>query len=125
MATILVVEDDSANQELLTRFLRRAGYSVLQALDGLAGVKAAQESSPDLIVMDLGLPELDGWESAQRIRSNPATARIPIIALTAHTMAEDVSKALSVGFDACETKPVVYVRLIRKIAGFLERAPRF
>lgn len=120
MAIILVVEDDAANQELVTRFLRREGYSVIQALDGLAGVTTAQECKPDLIVMDLGLPELDGWEAAQRIRANPETARIPIIALTAHTLAEDVRKAIDVGVDAYETKPVVYQRLMNKIAALIE-----
>ena len=84
MALILVVEDDAANQELVTRFLRREGHTVLHALDGRAGVTAARETKPDLIVMDLGLPELDGWEAAARIKSSAETAHIPIIALTAH-----------------------------------------
>ena len=116
MAVILVVEDDEANQELVTRFLKREGHRVLMAADGLAGVRAAQTHIPDLIVMDLGLPELDGWAAAKRVRSNPETAHIPIIALSAHTLSDDVHKAVEAGIDAYETKPVVYQRLMRKIA---------
>lgn len=116
MAVILVVEDDAANQELLTRFLRREGYRVIVANDGISGVKAAQEQLPNLIVMDLGLPGLDGWEAARQVRSAAATAHIPIIALTAHTLAEDVSKALEAGINAYETKPVAYQRFMKKIA---------
>jgi CheY-like chemotaxis protein len=119
MAVILVVEDDEANQELVTRFLRRAGHRVFHATDGMSGVRAALEGIPDLIVMDLGLPGMDGWEAARRIRSNPATAHIPIIALTAHTLSEDVQKARQAGCDAYETKPVVYQRLMQKIEGFV------
>ena len=118
MALILVVEDDPANQELVTRFLRREGHSVLQAPDGMTGVRLARERLPDLILMDLGLPELDGWEAARRIRSNPRTSHIPIIALTAHTLSEEVKKALEAGIDAYEAKPVVYQRLMKKIASF-------
>jgi len=120
MATILVVEDDASNQELLTRFLKREGHVVLQATDGLSAVQIAQERLPDLILMDLGLPVLDGWEAAQRIRANPSAAHIPIIALTAHTLTEDVRKAIGAGMDAYETKPVVYQRLMAKIKGFLK-----
>jgi CheY-like chemotaxis protein len=116
MALILIVEDNGDNQELVTRFLRREGHQVLQAADGLAGVTAAQAHIPDLIVMDLGLPGLDGWEASQRIRSHAATAHIPIIALTAHVLSEHVTKAIEVGIDAYETKPVVYQRLMQKIA---------
>ncbi len=115
MALILVVEDDEANQELVTRFLRRNGHLVIQARDGLTGTLTAQETMPDLILMDLGLPKLDGWEASQRIRSNPATAHIPIIALTAHSLTDDVTKAVASGIDAYETKPVVYQRLMKKI----------
>jgi len=118
MAVILVVEDDEANQELVLRFLRRSGYQVLLAADGNAGIHAARQHVPDLILMDLGLPGLDGWEAAQRIKSAPETAHIPIIALTAHTISDDVRKAVEVGIDAYETKPVVYQRLMKKIAAF-------
>ena len=115
MAVILVVEDDEANQELVTRFLRRRGHQVFLAADGAAGVQAATEYVPDLIVMDLGLPGMDGWEATRRIKSNPETAHIPVIALTAHSLSEDVFKAREVGCDAYETKPVVYKRLLKKI----------
>ena len=118
-AVILVVEDDAANQELVTRFLKREGYTVFQATDGITGVRAAQEHLPDLIVMDLGLPVMDGWEAARLIRSSPKTAHIPIIALTAHALSSDVSKATQAGFDAYETKPVVYQRLMKKIGSFV------
>ena len=120
MALILVVEDDEANQELVTRFLRREGHQVLLAIDGVAGVKQSQEHVPDLILMDLGLPGLDGWDAARQIKKSPLTSRVPIIALTAHTLSEDVYKARDVGIDAYETKPVVYQRLMKKIAAFLK-----
>ena len=118
MALILVIEDDESNQELVTRFLRRSGHQVILAEDGLTGVRAALEHIPDLILMDLGLPGLDGWEAAGRIKAAPETAHIPIIALTAHMFSEDVSKAIRAGIDAYETKPVVYQRLMRKINEF-------
>lgn len=120
MALILVVEDDPANQELVSPFLRREGHAVLQAMDGAAGVRTATERNPDLIFMDLGLPIMDGWEATRRIRANPETAHIPIIALTAHMQSEDVLKALEAGVDAYETKPVVYQRLMKKIAAFVK-----
>ena len=120
MALILVVEDDAANQELVTRFLRREGHSVLQALDGINGVRFARERIPDLVLMDLGLPGLDGWEAARRIRSNPETSHIPIIALSAHTLPEEVNRAINVGIDAYESKPVVYQRLMKRIASFVK-----
>ena len=115
MAVILVVEDDPGNQELVTRFLKRDGHSVLHAEDGEAGVMAAAAHLPAMVVMDLGLPGMDGWEAARRIRSNPDTAHIPILALTASTLSESVIKARDVGIDAYETKPVAYLRLMRKI----------
>ncbi len=120
MAVILVVEDNPVNQDLVTRFLKKEGYDVLIASDGIAGVKAAREHNPDLIVMDLGLPGVDGWEAARRIRSAPKTARIPIIAVTGHTLADDVIKARQAGCDAYETKPIVYERLMKKIRLLLD-----
>jgi two-component system, cell cycle response regulator DivK len=121
MPVILVVEDNEANLELVTRFLRRDGHTVIFAVDGASGVRMALEHTPDLILMDLGLPGMDGWEAAQLIRSSPKCAGIPIIALTAHSLAEDVRKAVTVGFDAYETKPVVYQRLLKKIKEFVDR----
>jgi len=120
MARILVVEDDADNQELVTRFLKRQGHEVLLARDGLTGVVAAEEDVPDLILMDLGLPVLDGWEASRRIRSNAATAHIPIIALTAHALSGDVAKALEHGIDYYELKPVVYQHLMKKVAKFVK-----
>jgi two-component system cell cycle response regulator DivK len=121
VALILVVEDDEANQELVTRFLKRDGHRVVLAIDGSAGVRAALEHIPDLIVMDLGLPGMDGWEAAQLIKSSAKTAHIPIIALTAHALTEDVLKAKDSGCDAYETKPVVYQRLMKKIEALVRR----
>ncbi len=115
MALILVVEDDEANQELLMRFLRRCGHQVLLAADGIAAVARASEHVPDLILMDLNLPGMDGWEAAKLIRSKPETAQVPIIALTAHRLSGDIEKAIGAGIDAYETKPVVYQRLMKKI----------
>jgi|SRR5581483_2150478 len=121
MAVILVIEDDESNQELVTRFLKRDGHQVLVAGDGVAGVRAAQAHVPDLILMDLGLPGLDGWEATQMIKSAPSTAHIPIIALTARAMPDDVLKARAVGCDAYEMKPVVYQRLMKKIDALVSR----
>lgn len=119
MATILVVEDNEANRELITRFLRRDGYEVIEATDGMTGVVLAQGQVPDLILMDLSLPELDGWEATRQIRANPVTAAIPIIAFTAHAFAEEVIDALRAGCNQYETKPLVYRRLIKKIRTLL------
>ena len=119
MSRILVVEDDEANQELVTRFLRREGFEVIHASDGMTGVALALAEVPDLILMDLSLPELDGWEATRRIRANPVTAAIPVIALTAHAFAEEVKQALQAGCNQFETKPVAYRRLIKKIRELL------
>ena len=123
MARILVVEDDETNQELVTRFLAREGHVVILAVDGLSGVTLAVANLPDLILMDLGLPGLDGWKAARRIKSTLETSHIPIIALTAHTLAEDVYKARDAGCDAYETKPVAYSRLMKKVASLLKERP--
>ena len=119
MTRILVVEDDEANRELVTRFLRREGYEVILADDGVAGVALAVAEVPDLILMDLSLPELDGWEATRQIRANPVTATIPVIALTAHAFAEEVQQAVQAGCNQYETKPLVYRRLIDKIRDVL------
>ena len=115
MAVILVVEDDEANGELVTRFLKRGHHTVINARDGVEGVAVALAHSPDLILMDLSLPRLDGWEATRRIRANPVTAKVPIIALTAHAHSEEVKRAMLAGCDQYETKPVLYARLMEKI----------
>jgi len=122
MPRILVVEDDEANRELVTRVLRREGYEVIPANDGLIGVARALAEVPDLILMDLSLPELDGWEATRQIRANPVTATIPIIALTAHAFAEEVQEALEAGCNRYETKPLVYRRLMKKVRDLLNPA---
>jgi two-component system cell cycle response regulator DivK len=119
MPRILVVEDDEANRELVTRVLRREGYEVIAANDGMIAVARALADVPDLILMDLSLPELDGWEATRQIRANPVTATIPIIALTAHAFAEEVQQALEAGCNRYETKPLVYRRLIKKVRDLL------
>jgi CheY-like chemotaxis protein len=120
MALILVVEDDETNQQLVTRFLKRDGHRVIHAADGLEGVDQAQTEMPDLILMDLSLPVLDGWEATRRIKGNPKTWNIPIIALTAHTLSDDVMKAMEAGCSNYETKPIVYGRLMAKIRAVVE-----
>jgi two-component system, cell cycle response regulator DivK len=121
MARVLVVEDDADNREIVARFLARAGHQVIEATTGLDGVRLAGEQKPDLILMDLNLPELDGWEATKRIRANPACEKVPVIALTAHSKSDDVKRALDAGCDDYETKPVVYLRLMRKIQVMLSR----
>jgi CheY-like chemotaxis protein len=115
MYKVLVVEDDLSNREILTRFLRREGFEVILAGDGKSGLRAVSESRPDIVLMDLSLPELDGWEATRRLKSDPETASIPVIALTAHASTADVSQALNAGCDHYETKPVAYARLMKKI----------
>jgi CheY-like chemotaxis protein len=119
MSRILVVEDDEANRELITRVLRREGFDVISANDGAIGVARALADFPDLILMDLSLPEMDGWEATRQIRANPVTATIPIIALTAHAFAEEVQQALEAGCNQFETKPLVYRRLMKKVRDLL------
>jgi CheY-like chemotaxis protein len=121
MAKVLVVEGDANNQDIITRFLKREGYEVIQATDGRAGVEAARSETPDLILMDLNLPLMDGWEATRLIKSEQRLAGIPIVVLTAHAGAEDVKKALAAGCDHYETKPVVYPRLMRKIRAILRQ----
>jgi CheY-like chemotaxis protein len=119
VATVLVIEDNQDNVDVVTRFLQREGYRVLHATDGAKGVTIAKTLRPDLILMDLSMPEMTGWEAAAAIRSNTPTAHVPIIAVTAHAFAEDVSRAMQAGCDSFVTKPVVYPRLMRKIRSML------
>lgn len=115
MVKILLVEDNEMNRDMLSRRLERRGYEVIIAIDGLAGVEATMQTMPDLVLMDMSLPVIDGWEATKRIKENPATARIPIIALTAHAMADDRKRALDAGCDDYDTKPVELPGLLDKI----------
>ena len=115
MAKILLVEDNEMNRDMLSRRLTRRGYDVIMAVDGEQGLTMAQLQMPNLILMDMSLPKLDGWEVTRRLKTASATGHIPIIALTVHAMAGDREKALSVGCDDYDTKPVEFSRLLEKI----------
>ena len=119
MAKILLVEDNEENRDMLSRRLTRRGYEVVIALDGGQGVAMAQSEIPDLILMDMDLPVLDGWEATRQLKSAPETKGIPIIALTAHAMMGDREKAIDAGCDDYDTKPIEFSRLIEKIEAFL------
>jgi two-component system cell cycle response regulator DivK len=116
---ILLVEDNELNRDMLSRRLQRRGYEVLIAVDGRDGVALTQSAAPDLVLMDMSLPVLDGWEAAGTLKADPATRAIPIIALTAHAMSGDREKALAAGCDDFDTKPVDLDRLIGKIEALL------
>ena len=115
MAKILLVEDNEMNRDMLSRRLTKRGYDVTMAVDGQEGVDLAMAQQPDLILLDMSLPVLDGWTAARMLKADPATAVIPIIALTAHALAGDREKALEAGCDDYDTKPVDLARLIEKI----------
>ncbi len=119
MTRILLVEDNPENRDMLSRRLIRRGFEVEFAEDGAEAVKKARDASPALILMDLSLPVLDGWEATRRIKADEATRSIPVIALTAHAMAEDRAKALDAGCDDYDTKPVDLARLLEKIQALL------
>ena len=119
MAKILLVEDNEMNRDMLSRRLVRNGYEVFIAMDGQQGAEMALSKQPDLILMDMSLPVIDGWEATRRIKANDATRRIPVIALTAHAMAGDREKAMEVGCEDYDTKPVEMSRLLGKIAALL------
>ena len=119
MHKILLVEDNEMNRDMLTRRLQRHGFDVCCAHDGAAGVTMAASENPHLILMDVALGEMDGWEATQLIRANPATASIPIIALTAHALASDRAKSVEVGCSDFDTKPVDLQRLLGKMRAFL------
>ena len=120
MAKILIVEDNPLNRDMLSRRLIRSGHLVLMAGDGRQGITSAQTECPDLILMDMSLPEIDGWEATRRLKSDKATRRIPVIALTAHAMSSDRQKCLEAGCDDYDTKPVDYQRLTAKIQAALQ-----
>lgn len=119
MPRILLVEDNEDNRDMLSRRLQRKGYEVTVAVDGAQGVAQAQAERPHLILMDMSLPVVDGWEATRQIKAHPATQTIPIIALTAHAMAGDREKAIEAGCDDYDTKPVEMPRLLDKIAALL------
>jgi CheY-like chemotaxis protein len=115
MARILVIEDNEMNRDMLTRRLIRKGYDVISAVDGEEGLRVATAEQPDLILMDMSLPVMSGWDATRELKSRPETRAIPIIALTAHAMTEDRDRALAVGCDDYDTKPVDMPRLLQKI----------
>jgi two-component system cell cycle response regulator DivK len=122
MAKILLVEDNEMNRDMLSRRLQRKGHEVLLAADGMQGILMAESHSPDLILLDMSLPVIDGWEAARRLKASPATAPVPLIALTAHAMSGDREKALAAGCDDYDTKPVDFAQLLVKIQAMLDRS---
>lgn len=121
MACILLVEDNELNRDMLSRRLTRRGFEMIVAEDGKQGLHLADTSSPDLILLDLGLPEMDGWEVLRRLKSNPRMKRIPVLALTAHALVTDRNRALEAGFDDYDIKPIEMPRLLGKIQTLLKR----
>jgi two-component system cell cycle response regulator DivK len=121
MAKILLVEDNEMNRDMLSRRLQRKGYEVLLAVDGGEGVSIAQSQTPDLILMDISLPVLDGLEATRQLKGQPATRAIPVIALTAHAMTGDRDRALDAGCDDYDTKPIELPRLLEKIEALLNK----
>ena len=119
MPKILLVEDNEMNRDMLSRRLKRRGYEVSIAVDGAEGVSMASSVTPDLILMDMSLPVMDGWEATKNIKADPQTRSIPVIALTAHAMSGDREKALQAGCDDYDTKPIELSRLLSKIKSFL------
>jgi CheY-like chemotaxis protein len=120
MPKILIVEDNEENRDSLARRLERRGYSVILAVDGGAGVTKAQDEHPDVILMDLNLPDVDGWEATRIIKANSQTASIPVIALTAHAVAGDEQRALQAGCNDYHSKPVEFTRLLGQIEALLK-----
>ena len=121
MAKILLVEDNEMNRDMLSRRLLRKGHEITMAVDGAQGVEMAKALLPDLILMDMSLPVIDGWEATRQLKADDKTRSIPVIALTAHAMAGDQEKAIEAGCDDYDTKPVELPRLLGKIAALLAR----
>ena len=121
MTKILLVEDNEMNRDMLSRRLQKQGYEVVLAENGEDGVTKAQTESPALIIMDMSLPGIDGWEATRRLKATPQTQHIPVIALTAHAMSDDRAKALAAGCDDFDTKPVDLPRLLSKMHALLEK----
>jgi CheY-like chemotaxis protein len=120
-ARILLVEDNEMNRDMLSRRLERRGYEISIAVDGRQGVEMARAGSFDLILMDMSLPEIDGWEATRQLRAAPETAKVPVIALTAHAMSGDRERAIEAGCDDYDTKPIELPRLLGKIEALLGR----
>ncbi len=120
MPKILLVEDNEMNRDMLSRRLERKGFTVVIAVDGEQGVRLARAENPDLILMDMSLPVLDGWEATRRVKADAATRAIPVIALTAHAMASDEQRARQAGCDDFDTKPIELTRLLEKIQKLLK-----
>jgi CheY-like chemotaxis protein len=123
MPKIVLVEDNEMNRDMLSRRLQKRGYDVVMAMDGQEGVDKVQAESPDLVLMDMSLPVLDGWEATRRLKAIPETKAIPIIALTAHAMSGDREKAVEAGCDDFDTKPIELPRLLGKIEALLGKSP--
>ena len=123
MTKILLVEDNEMNRDMLSRRLERKGYRVVMAIDGAQAVVMAESELPALILMDMSLPVLDGWEATRKIKANPATRSIPIIALTAHAMSGDREKTIEAGCDDYDTKPIELTRLLEKMSALLKPSP--
>ena len=123
MPKILLVEDNEMNRDMLSRRLEKRGYALAIAADGAIGIELAKTGAPDLILMDMSLPVIDGWEATKLLKADPATKAIPIIALTAHAMDSDRVKALEAGCDDFDTKPVELARLLAKIEALLKKSP--
>jgi two-component system cell cycle response regulator DivK len=124
MPKILMVEDNEQNRDALSRRLQRHGYDVIMAVDGQQGVAMAQAELPDLILMDLNLPDIDGWEATRILKEAPETRGIPIVALTAHAIAGDQERALQAGCDDYHAKPVEFQRLLAQIEALLKKIPQ-
>jgi CheY-like chemotaxis protein len=122
MTKILLVEDNEMNRDMLSRRLERKGFQVILAVDGAAGVEMVATHEPDLVLMDMSLPVLDGWEATRRLKADPATRHVPVIALTAHAMSSDRGKALQAGCNDYDTKPIELPRLLGKIEALLARS---
>ena len=123
MTTILLVEDNEMNRDMMVRRLERRGYRVISAVDGIEGISMAQAHAPDLILMDMNLPVLDGWEATRRLKAAAATHPIPIIGLTAHAMLGDQARCLAAGCNDYDTKPLDFTRLVNKIEALLRVSP--
>ena len=124
MPKILLVEDNEMNRDMLSRRLQRKGYEVVLAVDGQSGVEMARTQAPDLVLMDISLPVLDGWEATRRLKADAVTQHIPVIAFTAHAMSSDREKALEAGCDDYDTKPIELPRLLGKIEVLLSRGDK-